>query len=94
MNSLGFPDKVDPWEVRAEAQTIHRRTDHHDIEVLRARRAAGRNHAREGGAEGCPGPKVVKPAVRKTVVCGLVERGLVSKRCGSRLLNVSRSVVR
>jgi len=37
---------------------------------------------------------VVKPAARRRVVHNWVERGLLSERCGSRLMNVSRSVVR
>ena len=37
---------------------------------------------------------MVAPAARRRVVHNWVERGLVSERCGSRLMNVSRSVVR
>ena len=37
---------------------------------------------------------MVTPAARRKVVQDWVERDLVSERCGSRLMNVSRSIVR
>ena len=91
----GFAEgTVYTWKAKYGGMEVGEATSRAGDGEQEAQEAAGRDDAGEGRAQGCPRPKVVKPAARRRVVQNRARRGLLSERAGSRLIGVSRSVVR